>query len=119
MRMLSLSLSFLLTGAVSQTDSFSPARMAQESWGAIAYSNSTSRWGSSTNLFTRDDAERRAITECGEQDCRVVIAFRNSCGAFARDGSNVWGVGTGSSEDEANRSAIFNCQRNGGRDCRI
>jgi len=66
-----------------------------DQYGAIAYSKSTGRFGSSWNQATRNTAERSATSTCGRQDCRVLLWFQNGCGALAvaRNGGHAWNLG--------------------------
>lgn len=64
-------------------------------FGAIAYSKSTGRFGSSWNQSNRFSAERSAMSSCGRSDCRVLLWFQNGCGALAvnRNGGHAWNLG--------------------------
>ncbi|GLB86783.1 DUF4189 domain-containing protein [Mycobacterium kiyosense] len=73
-------------------------------YGAIAYSPSTGAWGTSRGYQVKSQAERVALDQCGENDCRVIISF-NLCGAVASDGSNYQG-GTGLSRQAAEQDAL-------------
>jgi hypothetical protein len=53
-------------------------------FGAIAYSKSTGRFGSSWQVPNQFDAEERAVSACNRPDCRPVVWFKNGCGALAR-----------------------------------
>jgi serine/threonine-protein kinase len=57
---------------------------AQELFGAIAYSDKAYRYGWANNYPTRDDATKAALEFCAKNgpDCRVVLWFRNACGAL-------------------------------------
>jgi hypothetical protein len=56
------------------------AREQFAQFGAIAYSSRTHRSGYSTNMDSRAEAEREALSECRVRDCRIMVWFRNSCG---------------------------------------
>ncbi|MHA7652928.1 DUF4189 domain-containing protein [Mycobacterium sp. ML4] len=73
-------------------------------YGAIAYSPRTGAWGTSRGYQVKAQAERVALEQCGENDCRVIISF-NLCGAVASDGSNFQG-GTGLSRQAAEQDAL-------------
>jgi len=66
---------------------FIPAGAASDQYGAIAFSKSTSAHGHSYDYFNKASAEKRAVSECnkraGTDDCKVVIWFKNACGALA------------------------------------
>ena len=90
-------------------------------FGALAIdSNQGPNWGWSIDYPTPEAAERRALSECGEQ-CRVVMKFSGECAAYAADqakGSTVYswanGYQTGS---EARGRALSECQQKGGTSC--
>jgi serine/threonine-protein kinase len=57
---------------------------AQELFGAIAYSDNAYKYGWANNYPTRDAATKAALEFCAKNgpDCRVVLWFRNACGAL-------------------------------------
>jgi serine/threonine-protein kinase len=57
---------------------------AQELFGAIAYSDKAYKYGWANNYPTRDGATKAALELCAKHgpDCRVVLWFRNACGAL-------------------------------------
>jgi len=57
---------------------------AQELFGAIAYSDNAHKYGWANNYPTRDGATKAALDGCAKNgpDCRVVLWFRNACGAL-------------------------------------
>ena len=57
---------------------------AQELFGAIAYSDKAQKYGWANNYPRRDDATKAALEFCLKNgpDCRVVLWFRNACGAL-------------------------------------
>lgn len=88
---------------------------AQEYFGAIAYSPSSRAHGWSYDYASRNDAERRALTQCGRhaEDCIVPVWFRNACGALAV-GPDGYGSGWGSSRKSAEGQAVQSCRRYSG-----
>lgn len=76
-------------------------------FGAIAYSESTGRFGSSWQNSNRADAEELAISACNRPDCRSVVWFRNGCGALARarNGAVVYAWSGGSLADAKRRAS--------------
>ncbi|MEQ1762087.1 MAG: DUF4189 domain-containing protein [Pyrinomonadaceae bacterium] len=64
-------------------------------FGAIAYSPSTGRFGSSWNQPDQGTAEDRARKICNRRDCQILLPLANSCGALAvaRNGGYVWAGG--------------------------
>lgn len=89
-------------------------------YGAIAYSRRTGHYGYSDRAVTRAGAERRARELCERSDCRVVVWFRNSCGALAtsQDGQ-IYGWAHDTSLREAKENAVEHCRTEGGRRCRL
>ena len=59
---------------------------AQELFGAIAYSAKAHKYGWANNYRSRDEASKAALEGCTKNEgteCRVVVWFRNACGALA------------------------------------
>ncbi|MFQ6329217.1 DUF4189 domain-containing protein [Nocardia sp. CWNU-33] len=83
------------------------AGAAGDLYGSLAMSN-TSRGavvGSGVNYGSYEDADRRALSECGAAKCRVIVHFANGCGAVAvRDGHYTWAFGY--SRVEAEQAAV-------------
>jgi hypothetical protein len=66
-------------------------------YGAIAYSPITKRWGVSYGKGAQNDAARDAARRCGEQDCASVVWARGGCAAVAVDDESTavfWGINT-------------------------
>ena len=58
---------------------------AQELFGAIAYSDKAHKYGWANNYPTRNEASKAALDGCAKNEgteCRVVVWFRNACGAL-------------------------------------
>ncbi|MFS8048581.1 DUF4189 domain-containing protein [Rhizobium sp. BR 314] len=89
-------------------------------FGALAYSRSTGSYGSSHNYSTRADAEDEALSNCSSyaDDCRIVVYFRNACGALAVGSRRGFGYGWSARRGEARYTALANCREND-RGCRI
>lgn len=88
-------------------------------YGAIAYSRGSGSYGTSHNFNDRATAERTAQAYCLKyaKDCEAVVWFANNCGAVAADGPIVtWALGP--SEAVAQRNALQQCGRNGGKACK-
>jgi Domain of unknown function (DUF4189) len=69
----------------------------EDNFGAIGY-----------DYRTQAQAERAALEECGDADCRVQVWFKNACGAVAKDGTNL-GWGWAGSRQEAEANAMSEC----------
>lgn len=90
-------------------------------WGSLAIdSNQGPAWGWSVDYPTSEAADRRALSECGDQ-CHVVMRFSGECAAYAADqtrGSTASGWANGyQSGTGARERALSECQRKGGTSC--
>ncbi|WP_369636556.1 DUF4189 domain-containing protein [Nocardia sp. JMUB6875] len=78
-------------------------------YGAYAVSNPApgQSWliGSSWNYPDQAGADERALAECQDSTCAIVLRFMDGCGAIAFRGDRYAG-GIGASRDEASRSAL-------------
>lgn len=95
-----------------------PSQPPRHKFGAIAYSESSGRWGTSYNYKSRAEAEQAALNRCREADCAVKIWFRNACGALAVGKGNCMGWAWARNRSEAERKALDWCRRNG-EDCSV
>ena len=79
-----------------KVDAAKKEEVQQTYYGAIAYSGSTGRFGSSWNVLSQQDANTLAMNSCNRNDCRVLMELDNSCGALARarNGAYVWSGGS-------------------------
>jgi len=59
------------------------ASTAYDEFAAIAYCQSSRRWGYAFNHGTRAGAESAAIARCGDACCEVVVWVENGCAALA------------------------------------
>lgn len=89
-------------------------------WGALAIdSNKGKAYGFSHDYPTVQEADARALKECGN-GCRVVKNFAIGCGAYAADQSQkgkAYGWGTAATEKEAKDIALSYCRQYGGTNC--
>jgi hypothetical protein len=79
------------------------------------------KYGFSFNHPSTDQADARAMRECGT-DCAVVLRFAGECGAYAADqakGSNAYGWGTGTSSSNTQARAMSECRAKGGSSCKV
>ncbi len=98
---------------------------SRNKYGAIAYNPSSQRAGSASHYRSQRQANRAAKRKCGYGNCRIVVRFRNACGALARGRSKYdrhrhiyaggWSVNRRTARSKARRA----CYRRGGRSCRI
>jgi hypothetical protein len=73
--------------------------------GAIAFSNSSGAIGYSNDYNSANEAQQRALRECGD-GCRVVIAFTNACAALAVGAGRGYGTGWAGNRQEAESIAM-------------
>ncbi len=91
-----------------------------ESFGAIAYSAKDKGAGWSFGWNSESKAEQVALDNCSKHgsQCKVLVWYRNSCGAVAADGDIVaWGQA--SAKRTAEQSALDKCGKAGGKKCAI
>jgi hypothetical protein len=95
---------------------------AVNKYGAIAYSSSTGAYGYSYNNTSKYSANRRAIRSCriraSKKDCKVVIGFKNACGALAKGYNRGFGYGSSVQKTIAKHNALNVCRRYTNR-CRV
>lgn len=86
---------------------------AQNLYGAIAFSQNTGAVGWSYDYRSRSGAERRALNGCYKHagDCRVVMWFRNSCGALAVTDRGGYGTAGHPNRYVAEERALDQCYR--------
>jgi len=92
--------------------------------GAIAYSELKEVYGYSRDFGTPREAASAAVGNCrkedkGASDCRVVVTFRNACGALARGDKGAYGSAWATSSREAASKALAECRPHGGSSCKI
>lgn len=92
---------------------------AYDSYGAIAYSKSTGRYGYSYDYGTQSMAEAQALGNCGDVSCHVYVWFKNSCGALAKADNGDLGWGWSGSRGSAEARALANCRSVSGQSCDI
>lgn len=95
---------------------------AADTYGAIAYSPSTGRYGYSSGYGGQQQATIAALGYCastGAPDCRIAVWYRNAWGALARGSNGAWGWGWGTSREGANYQALKGCNDHGGASCKI
>jgi hypothetical protein len=80
------------------------------------------KYGFSFNHPSSEQADARAMRECGS-DCAVVLRFGGGqCGAYAADqakGSNAYGWGTGTTSGGTQGRAMAECRERGGSSCKV
>jgi hypothetical protein len=88
-------------------------------YGAIAYSYDTYRFGYATNHGRRVDAERAAVRFCKARDCAVQLWFRNTCAVLVvGDGGDQISWAHDPDSDKARRRALRDC-RGKAENCKV
>ncbi len=84
--------------------------LAQDYFGAIAYSSRTKAHGWAKDYPSRSAAEKAALESCGKHadDCSPVLWFKNACGALAT-GPKGSGWGWGETQPLADSGALDAC----------
>ncbi|HEY3738373.1 MAG TPA: DUF4189 domain-containing protein [Bryobacteraceae bacterium] len=89
-------------------------------WGAIAYSKPDGEFGWTIKWNTEAEAKKDAMARCVKtgKACEMWATFENSCGAVAADG-NIVTWGTANVQSSAEQRAVAECQKAGGRNCKV
>jgi serine/threonine-protein kinase len=87
--------------------------LAEDHFGAIAFSNSSGALGWAYDNGSRGGAEEQALQQCGP-GCEIAIWFKNACGAIATTPDHAYGTGWASERGEAEEIAIGECHKHGG-----
>ena len=98
---------------------FSGSVLAQEYFGAIAYSPASGANGWAKDHPSREAAERAAVKGCRQhaKDCKPILWFKNGCGALAVS-AKVYGWGWGSTQKLADAEAIKACAKHA-KNCKV
>lgn len=111
--------------------SLSAFALVPNPYGAISYSPVDRLYGISTKAVELEAAEQEADGNCaviaGGRHCRVVISYRNACGALAIASNGAWGADSAITTrgelmrgmSEAFAKARAQCQARGGVDCQL
>ena len=112
------------------TPGSTPTPTSGNSYGSLAFSMSSSSWGTAGNARSNSQSSARnaALAMCRQRassrssspDCQEFLWFRNACGssAISQDNSRI-GAGWGESESEAGSKAIAACHTAGGQGCQV
>lgn len=76
--------------------------------GAIALDREAGRSGYAVDRPTSRAASIEALNQCGGGRCEVVLSFKSSCGALARN-SRQWATSSGATRQEAESKALRRC----------
>jgi hypothetical protein len=91
----------------------SPFACNAENYGAIAYDLKSNAYGVTWDQGTQGAADSTASSQCAtiSQNCKVVVRFANTCGAYATGPNEIWGTGTGGSRTVAEQAAKYFCDQ--------
>lgn len=97
------------------------AQPAFAGYGALAYDESSGKYGLSSNEETKAKAEDVAKKICGGDKCKIIFqTAARECGAIAKPESGpFWGAGKGSPRSRAELDAVQNCQKRTKDQCKI
>jgi hypothetical protein len=90
-------------------------------YGALAYDESTAKYGLSSNEETQGKAEDVARKICGGDKCKIVFrTTARECGAIAvAESGNAWGAGKRPQRAGAELDAVQNCQKRTKVQCKV
>lgn len=89
--------------------------------GALAYDQSSGKYGLSSNEENQAKADDVAMKECGGDKCKIVFrTTARQCGAIATgETGNAWGAGKQTSRSAAELDAMKNCQKRAKGQCKV
>ncbi len=82
--------------------------MAEDLFGAIAFSPSTGQYGWAKNQSVEADASDEAVSGCGVEDCEAVVVFASCAALSVGDGFGM-GFSKAKSVDKAEDAALAKC----------
>lgn len=87
------------------------ATPALAAFGAVAYDQTTGKYGASFNQAKQSQAFEDALRQCGSAGCRVYPVEPQGCGALAlSDKDKAWGGADRESLAGAKQDAVAHCQ---------
>jgi predicted secreted Zn-dependent protease len=98
----------ILQGAVLEANSFQ----------SIAYSQNNNSYGFSFGQISKEVAEKIAVENCPDEDCKIVMWSKNSCASLAVGLNNGYGVAWDSEKSISEKKALNNC-KNFTKNCKI
>jgi hypothetical protein len=97
------------------------SRVWEARWVALTADAPKNILGQSSESRTQDEAESTAMRDCvsqGGTQCVMAVSAKNGCISMAVN-SRFYGVGSGASQETADRKAIAQCGEDGEKDCKI
>lgn len=82
--------------------------LADDLFGAIAFSPSTGKVGGGWNFAATEEASLEAVAQCGVDDCEAVVSFPN-CGAVAVGDGYGMGFSADATVEQSEATALLNC----------
>ena len=86
---------------------------------AIAFNASTGKAAANSSSWDMEAVKRGALGDCGS-GCRIVASGKKTCAAVVESvstGGSAWGVGYGTTTQNAAQNAWHDCRRKGGVNC--
>jgi hypothetical protein len=101
--------------------SLGAAAPALAGFGALAFDESSRKYGLSSNEDTQTKADDVAMKECGSDKCKIVFrTVARTCGAVAlAETGTGWGAGKRPNRAAAELDAMQNCQKRTKGQCKI
>jgi hypothetical protein len=113
----------LIAAAIAVTGVLAVTTPARAEFGAIAYDQSTGRYGFSWNEATPQRAAELAKKDCASPNCRLFPVNPRQCAALAtaenQKESNAWGVSLRPDKGDAEARAIADCQKHTQGQCKV
>jgi hypothetical protein len=82
---------------------------ANPDFAALAYDPTTDAIGFSSDHLSADDADRTALSRCGQPGCEVLLSFHGGCGALAINSPQNTHAAAAPSRPEAQDQALALC----------
>jgi Domain of unknown function (DUF4189) len=103
----------LLLSAAALLGLAAPVQADEDTYCAIAYSESTAKWGYSYNYATQEEAEEEAIKQCEADDAKALTWARNGWCALALGDEGAYGYDWAETASAARAKAMKQCRKNG------
>jgi Domain of unknown function (DUF4189) len=88
-----------------------PSSSDTDTFGAIAHSKQTGIFVVSHGYMSKQEAEARALRDCGASDCKITTWARNSFMALFQSKDGAWATSGGDTLDEAFSKTSLACRR--------
>lgn len=82
--------------------------LADDLFGAIAFSPATGKVGGGWNFAAKDEASSEAVAQCGADDCETVVTFPQCAAVAVGDGYGM-GFSAEATVEQSEATALSNC----------